>query len=379
MSAIEGYCDARFEKMREVLTSNLSSGEDLGASVAVVADGEMVVDLWGGWADTERSAPWTENTLTNVWSTTKTMTSLSALVLADRGDLDLDAPVATYWPEFGANGKDDIPVKALLSHTSGVSGWAQPVAVEDMYDWHKSTAMLAAQAPWWEPGTASGYHALNQGHLVGEVIRRITGRQLGQYFADEIAGPLKADFHIGLATEDEARVSNVVPPPPLPFDLDTLDPDSACYKTFTGPAPEASVAWTRDWRAADIGAANGHGNARAVARAQAVIANGGEFDGVRLLSQATIERIFEEQANGIDLVLGIPLRFGIGYGLPEPTTRPYLPEGRVCFWGGWGGSIIVNDVDRRLTVAYMMNRMGEGIIGGPRAEALVRAAYAAVA
>jgi CubicO group peptidase (beta-lactamase class C family) len=378
MSAVEGYCTTRFEKMRAVLAASLESGEDLGASVAVVADGEMVVDVWGGWADTARTVPWTEHTLTNVWSSTKTMTSLSALVLADRGELDLDASVASYWPEFAANGKGDIPVRALLGHTSGVSGWAQPVEVEDLYDWDKSTAMLAAQPPWWEPGTASGYHALNQGHLVGEVIRRITGRRLGQYFAEEIAGPLQADFHIGLAPEDEARVSNVVPPPPLPFDLSTLDADSPCYKTFTGPAPEASVAWTSAWRRADIGAANGQGNARAVARIQAAIANGGEFDGVRLLSPATIERIFEEQANGIDLVLGIPLRFGIGYGLPEPTTMPYLPKGRVCFWGGWGGSIVVNDVDRRLTIAYMMNRMGEGIIGGPRAEALIRAAYAAV-
>jgi CubicO group peptidase (beta-lactamase class C family) len=378
MSTVEGYCDTKFEKMRDVLTASLDSGEDLGASVAVVADGSMAVDLWGGWADAARTLPWTEHTLTNVWSTTKTMTSLSALVLVDRGDLDLDAPVAAYWPEFAANGKSDIPVRALLGHTSGVSGWAHPIAVEDMYDWDKSTAMLAAQSPWWESGTASGYHALNQGHLVGEVIRRITGRQLGQFFADEIAGPLQADFHIGIAPEDEQRISNVVPPPPLPFNLATLDPDGPCYKTFTGPAVEANVAWTSDWRRADIGAANGQGNARSVARVQATIANGGEFDGVRLLSPKTIARIFEEQANGIDLVLGIPLRFGIGYGLPEPTTLPYLPAGRVCFWGGWGGSIVVNDLDRRLTIAYMMNRMGEGLIGGPRAEALVRAAYAAV-
>ena len=378
MSTVEGYCDTRFAQMRDVLTASLDSGQDLGASVAVVADGSMAVDLWGGWADTARTLPWTEHTLTNVWSTTKTMTSLSALVLVDRGDLDLDAPVATYWPEFAANGKSNIPVRALLGHTSGVSGWAHPVSVEDMYDWDKSTAMLAAQPPWWESGTASGYHALNQGHLVGEVIRRITGRQLGQFFADEIAGPLQADFHIGIAPEDEQRISNVVPPPPLPFDLATLDPDGPCYKTFTGPAVEANVAWTSDWRRADIGAANGQGNARSVARVQAAIANGGEFDGVRLLSPKTIDRIFEEQANGIDLVLGIPLRFGIGYGLPEPTTLPYLPAGRVCFWGGWGGSIVVNDLDRRLTIAYMMNRMGEGLIGGPRAEALVRAAYEAV-
>ena len=269
-------------------------------------------------------------------------------------------------------------MRDLLAHTSGVSAWAQPVVEEDVYDWHKSTAMLAAQPPWWAPGTASGYHALNQGHLVGEVVRRVTGRSLGRYFAEEIAGPLGADFHIGLAPEHDHRVSNGVPPPPLPFDLNTMDANSVAFKTFTGPAPDARAAWTPTWRRAEIGAANGHGNARAVARIQSIVANGGVYDGVRLLSPQTIAAIFEEQANGVDLVLGIPVRFGIGYGLPDPVTVPYLPTGRVCYWGGWGGSLVVADADRRLTIAYMMNKMAAGIVGGPRAEALVRAAYAAV-
>ena len=174
-----------------MLSSTIDEGGDLGASVALTVDGEMVADFWGGFVDQERTRPWEENTLVNVWSTTKTMTSLAALVLADRGQLDLDAPVATYWPEFAANGKEGVLVKHLMSHTSGVSGWAQPVVQEDLYDQDRSAAILAAQAPWWEPGSASGYHALNQGHLVGEVIRRITGRSLGTFFAEEIAGPLQ--------------------------------------------------------------------------------------------------------------------------------------------------------------------------------------------
>ncbi len=378
MSEVQGSCTAAFGKLREILAASIASGEDLGASVAVVHQGQMVVDLWGGWADAARTTPWTEHTITNVWSTTKTMTNLTALVLADRGLIDLDAPVARYWPEFGANGKDNVLVRDLLAHTSGVSAWAPPVTVADLYDWDKSTAMLAAQPQWWPRGTASGYHAFNQGHLVGEVVRRVTGQSLGRYFADELAGPLGADFHIGLAAEHDHRVANIVPPPPLPFDLANLDPESVMYKTFTGPAADPTVAWTPEWRRAEIGAANGHGNARSVARIQAVVSNGGEIDGVRLLSPPTIARIFEEQSNGPDLAIGIPLRFGIGYGLPESVTMPSLPQGRVCYWGGWGGSLIVNDADRQLTIAYMMNKMAAGIIGGPRSEALVRAAYAAV-
>ncbi len=378
MSNVEGVCDSRFEAMRDILQRNLDSGADLGASVAVVLEGEPVVDLWGGWANTDQTQPWERDTITNVWSSTKTMMALSALVLADRGELDVYAPVSKYWPEFAANGKADVKVRHLLSHTSGVSGWAQPVVVDDIFDWQKSTSMLAAQAPWWEPGTMSGYHALNQGHLVGEVIRRITGLKLGEFFAKEIAGPLGADFHIGLDPSEFHRVSNVVPPPPLPIDLATLDPDSVMVKTFTGPAPDASVSWTSEWRQADIGAANGHGNARSVARAQSVITNGGEVDGVRLLSPKTIDLIFDQQANGTDLVLGVPTRFGIGYGLPNEMI-PVPPDTRLCFWGGWGGSLVVNDLDHRMTITYMMNRMEAGLVGDTRGFELIMAAMAAAA
>jgi CubicO group peptidase (beta-lactamase class C family) len=376
MSEIHGSCNDRFAELRDILANNVASGADCGASVALVHDGEMVVDLWGGWADEAHTTPWGEHTITNVWSTTKTMMALSALVLVDRGLLDVDAPVATYWPEFAANGKQGVLVRHLLSHTSGVSAWAHPVEMADLYDWEKSTAMLAAQEPWWEPGTACGYHALNQGHLVGEVIRRVSGRKLGQFFAEDIAGPVGADFHIGLAPSEFHRIANIIPPGDLPIDPTTLDPTGITMRTFLGPPVDALAALTPEWRQADIGAANGHGNARSVALAQSAMSHGGVANGVKLLSPDTIEIVFREQAHNLDLVLMQPLRFGIGYGLPEPTTYPFLPvDGKVCFWGGWGGSFVINDLDHGFTFAYMMNRMEPELTGDPRGSGLIEALY----
>jgi CubicO group peptidase (beta-lactamase class C family) len=380
MTDVQGTCSEPFALVRAEFEENLRSGEELGGSIFIDLDGETVVDLWGGHRDVERTTPWTEDTITNVWSTTKTVTSLAALVLVERGDLDVHAPVARYWPEFAANGKEHIEVRHLMAHTSGVSGWEQPCSTEDMYDWEGSTARLAAQAPWWEPGTASGYHAHNQGHLVGEVVRRITGKRLKEFVAEELAGPLGADFQIGAREDDWGRIADVVPPPPLPFDLDALDRDSPMYKTFMGPPANAEAANTPAWRRADMGALNGHGNARAVARMLSPVSRGGEVDGVRLLSARTIDVIFDEQAHGPDLVLGVPLRWGIGFALPQPGVHPTvpLPEGRICFWGGWGGSMIVMDLDRRMTVAYMMNKMAPGIIGSVRSGAYLRAVYEAL-
>jgi CubicO group peptidase (beta-lactamase class C family) len=376
---IDGTCGERFAAVRHELAGFLDTGDELGASIVVDLDGEIAVDLWGGYRDEARTQPWLRDTITNVWSSTKTVTSLAALMLVDRGELDVDAPVGRYWPEFAAAGKQDVLVRHLLSHTSGVSGLDQPAVAEDLYDWEKSTARYAAQAPWWPPGSASGYHALNFGHLIGEVLRRITGASLKQFVAEEIAGPLGADFQIGAAERDWDRIADVVPPPPLPVDFAALGPDSVTVKTLTGPFIEATEANTPAWRRADIGAANGHGNARSVARILSVISRGGEVDGVRLLRPETVELIFREQASGIDLVLGAPLRFGMGYGLPEPATIPSIPDGKICFWGGWGGSVIIMDAGRRMTISYMMNNMGPGIIGSDRADRYVRAIYAALA
>jgi CubicO group peptidase (beta-lactamase class C family) len=374
---VQGTCDERFEAVREELASRLASGDELGASLVIDIDGEVVADLWGGFADEARTRPWTADTIVNVWSTTKTLTNLAALMLVDRGLLDPYAPVARYWPEFAANGKERVEVRHLLSHTSGVSGWERPFAVEDMYDWEASTARLAAQAPWWEPGSASGYHALNQGHLVGEVIRRVSGKPLRQFVAEEITGPLGADFQVGAAEKDWGRVADIIAPPPIASGVAAAAMDSPAVKTLAGLAGLVPAASSPGWRNAVIGAVNGHANARSVARVLSVISVGGEAGGTRLLKPETIDVIFDEQSHGTDLVLGIPLRFGIGYGLPIPSL-PFIPEGRVCFWGGWGGSLIVMDTDRRMTLSYMMNKMGPGIIGSDRSAAYCAAAYGAL-
>ena len=378
MADIHGACDKRFEAVRDALARNVDSGAELGASLVLDIDGDAVADLWGGFRDQARTIAWDEHTITNVWSSTKTVTSLAALMLADRGQLDVDAPVARYWPEFGASGKQDVLVRHVLSHASGVSGLDQPAVVEDLYDWEKSTSRMAAQAPWWEPGTASGYHALNYGHLVGEIVRRISGQPLKQFVAEEIAGPLGADFQIGAAESDWGRIAPVVPPPPRDIDLAAFGMDSPAVKTFTGPVPDAGDANTPGWRRADIGAANGHGNARSVAKIMSAVARGGEVGGVRLLGPDTIELIFREQQNGVDLVTGIPLRFGIGYGLHRADLLPYVPAGKICFWGGWGGSIVLMDLGRRMTISYMMNKMGPGAVGSDRTAEYVTAIYQAV-
>jgi CubicO group peptidase (beta-lactamase class C family) len=205
VAEVQGRCDDRFSGVREALARRLDEDE-LGASMAVDLDGETVVDIWGGYRDEARTTPWTQDTITNVWSTTKCVLSLAALTLVDRGELDVDAPVGDYWPEFSANGKKDVLVRHLLSHTSGVSGWEQPFSVRDMYDWPTATERLAAQRPWWEPGTASGYHAATQGFLVGEVVRRITNKTFRKFVRDEIAGPLGADFQVGARQADWDRI-----------------------------------------------------------------------------------------------------------------------------------------------------------------------------
>ena len=376
MADVQGTCDPRFEGVRDALASTLDQGLDVGASAAVVLEGEPVVDVWGGFADEARTVPWDRDTIINVWSTTKTMAALCALLLADRGELDFDAPVARYWPEFKAGGKEGVEVRHLLSHNAGLSGWQEPMAPADLYDWDKATSLLAAQEPWWEPGTASGYHAITQGYLVGEVVRRITGQTIGSFFAAELAAPLGADFHIGLAAEHDDRVALVIPPPPL--DIGTVDPESIAIRTLSNPPLSAEQSWEIPWRRAEIPAAGGHGNARSVAAVQAVLANGGELGGRRFLSAAGCEAVLREQSYTTDLVLGVPIRFGLGYGLTS-AEMPLGPNPRTCFWGGWGGSLVLVDMDARMVVTYVMNKMGEGTLGDIRGASVAAAAFAGLA
>lgn len=336
--------------------------------------------MWGGHIDEARTQPWQEDTIINVWSTTKTMAALSTLVLADRGELDLHAPVATYWPEFKAEGKEEVEVAHLLSHTSGLSGWQEPMEPTDLYDWEKATSLLAAQAPWWEPGSASGYHAITQGYLVGEVVRRVTGQTIGEFFAQELAGPLGADFHIGTAAEHDHRVAPVIAPPiaDLGTAVEALGADSVAVRTLANPRVDADQSFDIDWRRAEILAAGGHGNARSVAQVQSVLACGGTVNGVQVLSEAGCKAVMEEMSFGPDLVLQLPIRFGMGYGLTSPQM-PLGPNPNTCFWGGWGGSIVVIDQDARMVVSYVMNKMGEGTTGDLRGAAVAFGAFAGLA
>jgi len=372
MAEVAGVCDERFAGVRDALAKNLDAGRDVGASVAVFVDGEPVVDIWGGHRDEAGTVPWEADTITNVWSITKTMAALSCLILADRGELAFSAPVARYWPEFAAAGKQDIEVRHLLGHTAGLSGWQEPVTADDLADWDKMTGLLAAQEPWWEPGTQSGYHALTQGYLVGEVIRRITGVSAGTFFADEVAGPLGADFHIGLPAAADERVSFVMAPSGLPDEAEVEKALGAiAVRTLRNPPMTGAEPHQERWRRAEIPAANGHGNARSVALVQSVLACGGEVAGRRLLSAKGCEAVFQEQANGTDLVLGPGFRLGLGYGLRSEM----IPIGpRSCFWGGWGGSIVVIDLDVRLVVSYVMNKMATDLLGDTRGADILFAA-----
>lgn len=376
MVELNGHMKAGFEGVGEAFLANFKDdGFEVGASVSVVHHGETVVDIWAGHTDESRTAPWERDTITNVWSSTKTMMFLTLLELADKGVISLHDPVHRHWPEFRTNGKDDVTIAHLMAHTAGLSGWERPMKAEDMYDHELCAGALAEQAPWWKPGSASGYHAISQGYLIGEVVKRVTGMSLGNYFRTTFAEPLGADFHIGTPAECDARISKVIPPAPLA--LEGADPASIAVRTFSNPLLDARQSWTTGWRRCESAAANGHGNARSLALVQSIISHRGEAGGKRFLSAAGVDRLLEVQADGTDLVLGMPVRFGMGYGL-NSEYAPISPNPRACFWGGWGGSLIVNDLDAGLSFAYVMNRMGAGTVGDLRSAGPLMATYAAI-
>ncbi|MGO1080734.1 serine hydrolase domain-containing protein [Inquilinus sp. CA228] len=385
---VHGFADARFAAAREAFEANFAEGKEIGASVCATVDGETVFDLWGGRADEARIRPWQRDTIVNVFSTTKTMTALTALLLADRGDLDVAAPVARYWPEFAASGKERITVAQLLSHSSGLSGWREPFSQDDATDWDKATRLLAAQAPLWPPGTASGYHTYTHGFLIGEVVRRITGRSLGTVFRQEIAEPLGADFRIGLPESEDHRVAELVQPGPGP-EAGAAEMAEIPSITFRDTQPDGSRAWrmdvaqtrTRAWRGAEIPSVNGHGNARSIAEIHAVLANGGVAKGKRILSEAGSRRVLEPQIEGPDLVMGgREVRFGLGFALaPCPLFPLTPPNPNTIVWGGGGGSLVVVDLDARTSFAYAMNRMGPALLGDHRSFRVLEAMWRALA
>ena len=371
---IHGHCDERFGHVLKLFEENFTKKGDVGACFSATLEGEYVVDIWAGHQDKAKTRPWEKDTIINVYSTTKTMTFICALMLADRGQLDLDAPVGNYWPEFNANGKEAVLVKHLLSHSAGLPGFSRTFSNEELYDWDFACADLASQKSWWETGTQSGYHAITQGYLIGEVVKRITRKSFGTFFREEVAEKVGADFHIGVDPKHFERIADLVPAVETASILE-MDPESIPGRVFSGLdiTPENSTG-TAGWRQAEIPAANGHGNARSVVRAQTAMANGGKAFGVELLSSEGCRRALEPQTDGADLVLGLPVSFGMGYALRNEAV-PMGPNQNTLWWGGAGGSTIVVDMDAHLCFSYVMNQMDNHIVGDPRGTSLGFALY----
>ena len=377
MTEINGTFETSFAHVAEAFEKNFEEG-DLGACCAVFVDGEIVVDLWGGIADPEKETLWGKDTIVNVWSTTKTMAAICTLMLFDRGLIELDSPVCKYWKDFEQNGKEKVLVSHLLSHSAGLPGFDAPITEDQLFDWEYTCKRLAGQAPWWEPGTTSGYHPMTQGWLLGELLRQVDGRTLGTFFKDEVASKIGADFHIGLPDEHFNRVAS----------LDTESVDGPVVLTDQAPHPlvervekhgriGAKLANTDRWRRAEFPAANGHGNARSVALVHSLIAQNGSSDSFKLLSAKTVDTIFEIQTDGTDHILGVPIRHGMGFGL-RSDLMPISPNEKACFWGGWGGSLSVIDVDASMSFAYVMNRMAPSLQHDMRAGRLLMATHAAI-
>lgn len=382
MVEVNGYCDSRFAHVRHALAKGIESGDEIGASLCVNIDGENVIDLWGGWRDKAHTARWTEDTIVAVFSATKTVTSLAVLMLVDRGQLDLYAPVARYWPEFAQNGKDKVQVRHLLSHTAGLPAWEPPFSMAEAMDVPTATARLAAQAPWWEPGTRGSYHASSFGHLLGELVRRVAGVTLSEFIAREITGPLNASFYLGLSEEEVLqRVATIYPAPEKPPSKmsdastaasDDLSVERAISKrtrlgSFSGMKRDPLALFNSpEWRRTEFGGSSGHTNAEGLGRILSAISLGGAGRGVQLLSPDVIDRIFQEQASGIDAYYMRPIRWGIGYALASEDDNsrgplPFLrPSKKTCFWYGSGGALAIADVERRITYTYAMNQCQSG-------------------
>jgi CubicO group peptidase (beta-lactamase class C family) len=398
---IEGFCDSRFSRVRDAFAEALTANGEVGAAIAFTLDGECVVDLWGGHADAQRTRPWQRDTLVNTYSTTKGMTAICAHQLVERGKIDLDARVAQYWPEFAQAGKEEITFRWLISHQAGLPAIRKPLPEETLFDWDAMVAELAAESPWWEPGTRHGYHPVTFGHLVGEVIRRVSGQSVGQWFRNHVTGPLDADFHIGLPESEDQRVSDmigsIVAPriktkaetepgksvarikgPMADFMRDMTDPTTMVGAAFNNPRQPRDLVNRRAWRGAEIPAANGHGTAHALARIYGALARGGEVDGVRILEPESIDRARSSQASGPDAVLaGMSVDYGLGFML-RSQSMPLSPNEGAFGHPGAGGSFGMADPTARVGFGYVMNKIKPGLMGGRTGYSAIDAFYSAL-
>lgn len=374
---IHGTFAPAFTALATVFKENFSARGDVGASLAVVRDGELLVDLWGGSLDAVGRRPWAADSVVNVWSTTKAVNALCFAMLVDRGQAAYADPVARWWPEFAAQGKDAITIAMLLSHQAGLCSFADPAVVEDFYDQPRAAARFAAMTPLWPPGSRSGYHAISIGNLAGELFRRIEGRTLGAFIRDELAGPSGLDLTLGLPPSEEARRAEMIAPPELATSNMATDLNPSQVAAYTNPVIEPLLPNTPAWRACELSSANGFSNARALARLFGAVAGDGTLEGRRIVGAEAIAQATVEQISGVDEVLGVPARWGAGFLLN--TDGLYGPQDRSFGHSGWGGSFVVVDPVARMAVAYAMNRMGTDLVGDPRDVALIAAAYESLA
>jgi CubicO group peptidase (beta-lactamase class C family) len=388
---ISGFCDDRFFRVKDEFTRNLAERGDVGAAVAVTIGGAPAVDLWGGWLDEQGTRRWQRDSIVNVWSVGKAVSALCVLRLVDRGLVDLDAPVARYWPEFAQGGKGSLPVRYLLSHRAGLPAVRKPLPPgANVLSWQTMTAALAEQEPWWEPGMRFGYHTNTFGFLAGEIVRRVDGRSIGAYVREELAEALGIDFLIGFGPEHDGRVADWIAyrrspdeesqRPWLDRDPATLEGlDLARILAYRNPPslPDGGVN-TRVWRAAEYPSTNPHSNARAIARLFGGLACGGLIDGKQMLSPRTIDRANTIEADGEDVILGRPNRFGLGFQLTIPGVRPLGP-GRRSF-GHYGNGAVLGfaDPDAGVGFGFVCNRAGRSW-RDPRNIALIDAVYASLA
>lgn len=374
---VDGTCDPRFASLREAFLANFTGRGEPGGAVALMVDGRLVCDLWGGHRDAAREKPWARDTLVNFFSVGKAFTSLVALRLVERGVLDLDAPAHRLWPGFGAHGKEAITLRHMLSHQAGLPAIRADLPDGAMFNWSAMTAALAATAPWWEPGTAHGYHVNTFGYLVGELVRRASGRTVGQLLRDEVAGPLGADVHIGLPSTEHRRAAEFLWPSVLPERPEGGLPDDILMKwnTYWNPPGISGAGWVNsaEWRAAEIPSTNGHGTARGIARVYSALAAGGSIGGVDILSRDMLAAATEEQSFGPDRVLERESRFALGFQLPQ-AERPLGPNPQAFGHFGAGGSLGFCDPVARVAFGYVTNDMGPRW-QNPRNKALLAAIY----
>jgi CubicO group peptidase (beta-lactamase class C family) len=367
-------CDSRYERLAEAFEGNFTSRGDVGAALAVVKEGQLVVNLWSGFRDANQQLPWLENTLTNIWSTTKGVVAACAAILVDRGQLDYEKPVSYYWPAFAANGKADITVRMLLSHQAGLCGFADPVDIAQLYNGAGAAERLAAMAPLWQPGDGCGYHAVTVGYLLNALFLHTDGRSIKQFFAHELRDTHGLDIHIGLPADRTEGAATI-----LAQQLQSSDQKGATLSriqqaALANPPLSPELPNTEAWRAAEIPAANGYATACSLAELYGALANNGELRGKTLVHPSVITDASAIAVGGLDQVLGMEVNWAAGF--MRNSQALYGPSERAFGHSGWGGSFAFADPQRRIGMAYVMNNMGSELAGDPRNAALIDALYA---